>query len=110
MQLCDLSVSELVRLLRAREASAVEILESCLARVASVDGRSGSPDAGPITEEDTRKVHSFITLTPERARLQAQEVDRKLDIREQGEVGRHRGHGSQHHVEVLLHAELAHVA
>jgi aspartyl-tRNA(Asn)/glutamyl-tRNA(Gln) amidotransferase subunit A len=78
MELCDLSALELVHLLHARKVSAVEVLESSLERIGQVDGRSGSPDSGPLTEEDRRKVHAFITLTDERALEQARAVDRKL--------------------------------
>ena len=59
------------RLLRQRQASAVEILESTLERIGQVDGRPGTLEPGPLTEEDRHKVHAFITLTDERARAQA---------------------------------------
>ena len=78
MELCDLTARELARLLRQRKISAVEILESCLERIGQVDGRPGSLDADPLTPEDEKKVHAFITLTDERALQQAREVDRKL--------------------------------
>ena len=78
MELCDLPVYELSRLLRKRHTSAVEILESCLERVGAVDGRPGTLEPGPEQSEDKERVHAFITLTPERALGQAQEVDRKL--------------------------------
>ena len=78
MDLCDTPVSELSRLLHKREVSAVEILESNLARIAAVDGRPGSIDGGPLTDEDAVRVHAFITHTPERAREKAEAVDRQL--------------------------------
>ncbi len=78
MELCDLSALELVQLLRARKVSAVEVLESTLERIGQVDGRAGSPDSSPLSEEDRRKVHAFITLTDERALEQARAVDSKL--------------------------------
>ena len=78
MELCDLSALELAQIVRQRRASAVEVLDSCLTRTAAVDGRPGALDAGALTAEDTQRVHAFITLTPERARAQAAEVDRKL--------------------------------
>ena len=78
MELCDLSALELAQIVRQRRASAVEVLDSCLKRIAAVDGRPGVLDSGPLTAEDQRRVHAFITLTPERARAQAAEVDRKL--------------------------------
>jgi aspartyl-tRNA(Asn)/glutamyl-tRNA(Gln) amidotransferase subunit A len=78
MELCDLSAFEMVQLLRARKASAGELLEAVLRRIAAVDGRSGTLEPGEISAEDRQRVHSFITLTPERARAQAAAVDRKL--------------------------------
>ena len=78
MQLCDLSALELAQIVHQRRASAVEVLDSCLRRIAAVDGRPGALDSGALTDEDQRRVHAFITLTPERARAQAVEVDRKL--------------------------------
>lgn len=78
MELSDLSAHELALYLRQRRISAVEILESCLKRIEAVDGRPGRLDGGPLTVEDEQKVHSFITLTPERARAQAEAVDRKI--------------------------------
>jgi aspartyl-tRNA(Asn)/glutamyl-tRNA(Gln) amidotransferase subunit A len=78
MELCDHSAVELGKLLRRKETSAAEILESALKRVEKVDGRPGMLEPGPITDEDMQRVHSFITLTPDRARAQAAEVDRRL--------------------------------
>lgn len=78
MELCDLPAYELVELIKARKASAVEVLESTLERIDQVEGRSGSLDSGPITPEDRAKVHAFITLTRETAREQAAAVDAKV--------------------------------
>jgi aspartyl-tRNA(Asn)/glutamyl-tRNA(Gln) amidotransferase subunit A len=78
MEFCDLTAHELVRLIRSGEVSAIEVLESALARVEKVDGRPGTLEPGEITPQDEAKVHAFITLTAERARAQAGEVDRKL--------------------------------
>jgi aspartyl-tRNA(Asn)/glutamyl-tRNA(Gln) amidotransferase subunit A len=78
MQLCDLSVSEMSILLRKREVSALEVLESTLSRIEAVDGRPGTLEPGPITPVDRETIHAFITLTAERARRQATEEDRKL--------------------------------
>jgi len=78
MELCDLSALELAQIVRQRRASAVEVLDSCLRRIAAVDGRPGVLDAGRLTDEDQRGVHAFITLTAERAHAQTAEVDRKL--------------------------------
>ncbi len=78
MNPCDLSAVELGKLLRRKEISAVEILESSLKRIEQVDGRPGSLNPGTISEEDKKRVHAFITLTAERAREQAQAVDKKI--------------------------------
>jgi aspartyl-tRNA(Asn)/glutamyl-tRNA(Gln) amidotransferase subunit A len=78
MELCDLSAVEISRRVHAREVSASEVLESALRRIERVDGRPGSLEPGEISPEDKARVHAFITLTPERARQQAQAVDRAL--------------------------------
>ncbi len=78
MELCDLTARELSALLRARKTSAVEILASTLERVGAVDGRPGTPDPAPLSDEDRRKVHAFITLTDERALAQAKAIDSRL--------------------------------
>ncbi|MCB2178618.1 aspartyl/glutamyl-tRNA amidotransferase subunit A [bacterium] len=78
MELCDLSAYELAALIRKREVSAVEALESTLKRIRQVEGRNGSLDAGAITPEDEKKVHAFITETEESARAQAEAVDKKI--------------------------------
>jgi aspartyl-tRNA(Asn)/glutamyl-tRNA(Gln) amidotransferase subunit A len=78
MELCDYPGFELSFLLRDKRISAQEIVDSCLARIEAVDGRPGSIDCGEITIEDTQKVHSFISLTAELARKQAQRIDQKI--------------------------------
>src|SRR3989337_922144 len=78
MDFCDLPAHELTRLVRRGEVSAVEALDSALARIAAVDGRPGTLQPDGAAPDDSEKVHAFITLTAGRARAQAQEVDRKL--------------------------------
>ena len=78
MTLCDQSAVELGKMLRRKDVSAEEILDSALRRVDEVDGRPGTLTPGAITEEDKKKVHSFITLTADRAREQARAVDKKI--------------------------------
>lgn len=85
MDLCDLSAYEMATWIKRREISAVELLEATLARIAAVDGRPGSLNPAEILPEDEHKVHAFITLTAERARARAQQIDRQLQAGE--EVG-----------------------
>ncbi len=80
--LCDLPAHELVRRLKSGDVSAVEILDSTLARIKAVEGRTPSTDAYQLEESDREKIHAYITLTADRAREQAQEVDRKLQAGE----------------------------
>ena len=79
MELCDYTALELRRLLREKKASAVEIVQSSLKRIADVDGRPGSLDkAAELSDEDRHKVHAFITRTDEQALARAAEIDRML--------------------------------
>ncbi|MEX2161586.1 MAG: amidase family protein [Anaerolineales bacterium] len=74
-ELCDLPAHELAQRIRGNEISAEQALDSALARIRAVDGEPGRLD-GP--RADGNKVHAFITLTEERARAQARQVDQKL--------------------------------
>jgi len=78
MEPCDLNALDLTLLLRKKEISAMEIVDSCLKRVAAVDGRAGALENTGLTGEDKRKVHAFITLTDEHARAQAAQIDRAI--------------------------------
>lgn len=78
MQLCDLSALELTKKIRQREVSAVEALDSSLERIRAVDGRPGSLEPGQLTAEDQKTLHAFVTLTEERARRQAENIDQQL--------------------------------
>ncbi|MGE5222011.1 MAG: amidase, partial [Omnitrophica WOR_2 bacterium] len=78
MELTDLPAVKLAGLIHKREVSAVEVLESALERIATVDGRPGTLEPGEITPEDLDTIHAFITLTGERARRQAEEIDRRI--------------------------------
>jgi aspartyl-tRNA(Asn)/glutamyl-tRNA(Gln) amidotransferase subunit A len=61
-ELCDLRGHELARALRARETNALEILESCFARIEAVDER----------------VKAFLYVTGDRGRDQARAVDQRF--------------------------------
>ncbi|MFC1936566.1 amidase [Chloroflexota bacterium] len=78
MELADLKAHELAALVASRQVSAVEVLEATLARIEAVDGSPGKlePDADALSQTD--KVHAFITPTVERARAQAEAVDKKI--------------------------------
>ncbi len=82
MELCDLPAHQIVSLIRGRQVSAVEVTELALTRIGEVDGRSGTLDSGEINPEDKLKVHAFLNVTAERARSQAEEIDRKISARE----------------------------
>jgi aspartyl-tRNA(Asn)/glutamyl-tRNA(Gln) amidotransferase subunit A len=77
-ELCDLSAHELVRRLKLGEITAVEILESTVARIEAVEGRKPTTDPYQAEASDLERIHAFITLTLDRARKQAQAVDQAL--------------------------------
>ncbi|MEX1248329.1 MAG: amidase family protein [Anaerolineales bacterium] len=74
-ELCDLPAHELAKRIRGGEVSAEQALDSALARVRAVDGEPGLLD-GPRAAGN--QVHAFITLTEERARAQAKDIDQKV--------------------------------
>ncbi len=76
MDLCDYAAYHLVGMIRRKQVSAVEVVESALQRIADIDGTSGHLDGSNAKEPG--KIHSFITITPEYARQQAQKVDRAI--------------------------------
>jgi len=78
MELCNFSAIELSRLIHQRKVSAVEVVESALKRIGDVDGRPGSLDGGRKILRMTNMYMRFITLTSERARARAKEVDDQL--------------------------------
>jgi aspartyl-tRNA(Asn)/glutamyl-tRNA(Gln) amidotransferase subunit A len=80
MQICDRTANELAEMIRKKEVSAVEVLDSCLERIAAVDGRPGAMRAEEdrLLDEDKQAVHAFITLTAERAKAQAAGIDKKI--------------------------------
>src|SRR3989304_5861998 len=76
--LCDLTAEETARRVRAGERTAGAVLESVVARIEAVEGRS--PSAGPFAPQaaDRTKVHAYITRTIDRARRQAEAVDGRV--------------------------------
>lgn len=85
MELCDLTAIEIAQKVCQREVSASEVLEATLQRIEAIDGRPGSLEPGEPDPTDATRVHAFITLTAERARQQAREIDKRLAAGE--EVG-----------------------
>ena len=80
MELCDLPAHILAENIRLRRVKAIEALEAALARITAVDGEP--PSLEPAEAESDGRVHAFITVTAERARLQAHEIDRRLEAGE----------------------------
>jgi aspartyl-tRNA(Asn)/glutamyl-tRNA(Gln) amidotransferase subunit A len=78
MELCDQSAFKLAQMIRTGEVSAVETLESTLARISAVDGQPGTLPPGDSNPQDANKVHAFINLTADQALSRAQEIDRRL--------------------------------
>jgi aspartyl-tRNA(Asn)/glutamyl-tRNA(Gln) amidotransferase subunit A len=81
MNLSDLPAYELIDLIRRREVAASEALEAALERIQAVDGRPGTiggDEPAVLEPEDEQRVHAFITLTAERAREKAKEIDQQL--------------------------------
>ena len=78
MKLCDFSAFDLSQLIHQRKVTAAEVLESALTRIAGVDGRPGSLENNPTNNPNSKTIHAFITLTAERARRQANQVDGQI--------------------------------
>ncbi len=76
MELFELSALEIAHKVRAREVSAVNVLEAHLKHIAAVDGVPGT--IGGDSNAGPDKVHAFITLTADRARQQAAAIDAKI--------------------------------
>jgi aspartyl-tRNA(Asn)/glutamyl-tRNA(Gln) amidotransferase subunit A len=78
MELCDLPAYQIAEMVQSRDVSACEVLDSALNRIRLVDGRQGCLNPGSITDEDRNKVHAFISITANKARAQASEIDRRI--------------------------------
>ena len=79
MELCDLTAHEIVSRLQRGETSAEAVLDSVLARITQVEGRTPTTAPYQPTDEeraeDSRHVHAYITLQAEKAREQAHAID-----------------------------------
>jgi len=76
--LCDTPAHQLVRKLKDGECTATEILDSTLERIRAVEGLPPTT-AEPQTSNADEKIHAYITLTEERARRQAKDIDTALE-------------------------------
>jgi aspartyl-tRNA(Asn)/glutamyl-tRNA(Gln) amidotransferase subunit A len=77
--LCDLPASELARKVRSGEVSANEVLESTLARIDAVEGKSPTSSPYQPDPKDLEKVHAYITVTRDKARSQADAIDKTIE-------------------------------
>jgi aspartyl-tRNA(Asn)/glutamyl-tRNA(Gln) amidotransferase subunit A len=78
MELCDTPALKLAALIKSRQVSAQEAVESSLRRIAAVDGRPGTLEPSDELPDDAERVHAFITLTADAARIRATEIDRRI--------------------------------
>jgi aspartyl-tRNA(Asn)/glutamyl-tRNA(Gln) amidotransferase subunit A len=76
MDILELAASEIAEKVSRRDLSAREVLEANLAHIQSVDGVSGT--IGGDKEKQPEKIHAFITVTKDRARKKADELDKKI--------------------------------
>ncbi len=75
---CDLRAVDISHQVRRGELSAVEVLDAALSRIEAKEGRQ--PLTAPYQSDpaDLEKVHAYITVTKERARTQAEAIDRRV--------------------------------
>ncbi len=78
MNLPDSAALDIAVRVRRGELSAVDVIEAVLERIAAVDGRPGVLENGGESAADRKKVHAFITLTADRARIRAEAIDRAV--------------------------------
>ena len=79
MDTCDLPAYTIADLIKTRQISALEVLESTLERIRLVDGRQGEVDAPEAeTKEDLNTIHAFTLITEDYARKQAENIDQMI--------------------------------
>lgn len=78
-ELCDLPAYQLADMIRQRQVSAQDAVQSALGRIQAVDGVSGSLEHTEISDEEKQKIHAFITVTAEQALEHAAEIDRQIE-------------------------------
>jgi aspartyl-tRNA(Asn)/glutamyl-tRNA(Gln) amidotransferase subunit A len=76
--LCDLPAHVIAKKVREGEMRAVSVLESSLKRIEKVEGKSPSSLRYEVDPADLEKVHAFVTVTSDRALLQAKAVDQAV--------------------------------
>ena len=57
----------------------MDVLESTLDRIRLVEGSLPTTTGDTLGSDDGEKIHAYITLTEERARIHADQVDRALE-------------------------------
>jgi len=77
-QFCDLPAFVVAKKVRSGELKATEVLESVLARMDQVEGKTPSSLYDGFEEADLEKVHAFVTITRDRAWSQAEAVDQAI--------------------------------
>lgn len=78
MDMINLSVNELAKLIREKKVSAVEATQAALKQIERLDGRPGSVEPYIPQSQDEEKVHAFITVTAEHALEKAAAVDKRI--------------------------------
>ena len=78
-EILELPAHEIVARLKAGDLTAEAVFEATLERIEAVEGGTASLDGD---SDNGQGVHAYISLTVERARAQAQEVDRALEAGE----------------------------
>jgi len=73
--LCDLPAFVIAKKVREGELKATSVLESTLARIDQVDGKQPSSSHYQPEAADLEKIHAFVTVTRDRAWLQAEAID-----------------------------------
>ncbi len=77
--LCDLPAYDIAQKVRNGEVSAMDVLESTLARIDAVEGRTPSSSPYQTNPEDLEEIHAYITVTRDRARSQADAIEKAVE-------------------------------
>ena len=82
MELCDLPAYKIARLVRSKEASALEVVDSFISRVKQLDGvplyKNSIIQEAKTDINSNEKIHAFISLTEENARTDAKRIDEQI--------------------------------